>query len=292
MENLLSPIREGTASVPMDISATPKSASPVLTEIVDEYKNVPLALDMGFKGLTISFVIIGHGGVKNTIPLETFREPKHHPMGQINILGLRFAGLLNILNQRYDQETDAYLAHYKNTEYKSFIATLNTTYEIARQVHVKTDNEYIRRSLEEFTERVKILKKRYPKLKDNWFGTKNNYSKENAQKFYTGVTADEIKNNIRHTELTIQGPLVKVYSIIRNREELLPKDVTIKLPEMKNGITLTEIIDLAIDNVSKNEKIFTVTEKSLYFEQLPINIDVVDLTCNHTDQYPIIGFIE
>ena len=278
--------------VPMDISATPKSASPILMDIVDEYKDVPLALDTKFKGLTISFVIIGHGGVKNTVPLETFRKPEHHPMGQINLLGMRFAGLLNVVSKQYDEDIDTYLAHYKNTDYQSFIATLNKTFEIARQTQIESDNEYVRRAILEFLERVEILKKRYPKLDDNFFGTKNNYSKRNGQKFYTGVSETEYKEQKRHSELTTRGPLVKIYSIIRGSEELLPQDVVIRLPEMKNMITLTEIIDLAIGTVSKNEKILTVAEKPLYFEQLPINIDIVDLTCNHTDDYPKIAFIE
>lgn len=276
----------------MDISTTPKLASPVLMEIVDEYKNVPLALDTRFRGLTISFVIIGHGGVKNTVPLETFREPEHHPIGHINVLGMRFAGLLNIVSKQYDEDIDTYLAHHKNTEYQNFIAALNSTFEVARQLQMRSDNEYVRRAILEFTERVDLLKKRYPKLKDNFFGTKNNYGRRNGQKFYTGVSETEYKNQIRHSELTTQGPLVKIYSVLRGRDELLSEGETITLSETKNMITLTEIIDLAIDTLFKNKKIFTVTEKPLYFEQLPINIDIVDLTCNYTEEYPKIAFIE
>jgi hypothetical protein len=281
-----------SSTVPMDISPIPSpTPSQVMMEI-EEYKQAPLALDLSFKGLTISLVIMGHGAVDNTRPLVPFRPPKHHPMGKINILGLRFSGLLNLTTTQYDEDIDQYLAKYKNSQHEEFISILNRTFEKALEGGVHTENENIRRIVIEFFKRVETLRKQYPQLGDNFFGTKNNYGKRNAQKYFTGITETEYKDKHRHGELTTTGPLVKIYSILRGKEELLKENVTIKMTETYNNMSMTELIDMVIDYVLNNPQILTAYERPLYADKLPINIEVVDLTCNHTDDYPIIGFIE
>ena len=289
MDVALSTIKEESASpVPMDISATPKSPSPVLMDIDEEYTDRPLTLDLNFKGLTISFIIIGHGGVSNVLPLKTFELPEHKPIGQINVLGMRFSGLLNLVNKAYDEDTDQYLSEHKNSE-SNFISHLNASFDAALQSHIRSDDEQTRLILAEFRKRTESLKR---KGKDEFFGTKVNFGRKNAQKYYQGVTAKEYEAGLRHGELTTEGPLVKVYSVLRGKDELLSPGQSIKVSPTKNGATLTEIIDLAIQTVLNNEKILTVVEKPLYSEKLPVNVNVVDLTCNYTEEYPNVGFIE
>lgn len=301
----LSPIPE--SGVPMDISSSPDSGvpmdispekefniseSPVLMEIVDEYSNEPLKVDFGFKGLTISFVIIGHGGVENTLPIKTFKLPRHVPMGQINILGLRYSGLLNLVTKEYDESIDKYLSNNKNRDIIKLIKRLNDDFTLFLRGAIKSDSEELKKIIEEFRKRIERLKTIIPNIEEKYFGTKLNYGKKNAQKIYQGVSQDEIDKKVRHFELTTVGPLVKIYSILKGGEEILKDGQTILVTGLKENITLTEIIDEAIKQFSKEKGIISDIEKDIFLKQLNININIVDLTCNFTDAHPNIGFIE
>jgi hypothetical protein len=294
----LSPIPE--SGVPMEISPEKEvdiSASPVLMEIVDEYSDQIPTVDFDFKGLTVSFVIIGHGGVKNTVPIKTFELPIHMPMGRINVLGMRYSGLLNLVNKNYDESTDKYLADHKNENIPELIKYLNEAFAMFLNGNINVNGEDTkeiiekRKVIDEFKKRVDLLKKKIPNIE--YFGAKIGFGKKNAQKFYSGISQEEFKKESRHSELTVNGgPLVKIYSILKGGKEYLKPGQTLLVSGLSDNITLTEIIDAAIKKVSEEGHIITVYERGLYFEQLPININIVDLTCNHTDAYPNIGFIE
>ena len=278
--------------VPMDISPEAISASPVLMEIVEEYSVEPLKVDFSFKGLTISFVIIGHGGVKNSLPLETFKSPNHKRMGQINVLGMRFAGLLNLVTRGYDEGIDEYLATDKNKDTIELLRKLNEEFNHSLSVNIRSDNDETKKTIETFRSRIDALGKKIPGIKDNYFGVKTNFREKNAQKFYQGISENEKKYGYRHSELTTAGPLVKIYSLLKGGTELLDKEEAIIVRGLQNDVTLTEIINKAIKQMLENVQIITMDERELYSEQLPINVNIVDLTCNYTKDHPNIGFIE
>jgi len=278
--------------VPMDISPKSISASPVLMEIFDEYKHQPYTVDFSFKGLTISFMIIGHGGVKNTLPLETFKIPNDATIGQINVLGLRFSGLLNLVTKEYDEDIDRYLATVKNKDTTGLIRELDKTFNKFLSSNIRSDNDEIKKIVEIFKARIDTLGKKIKGIKDKYFGVKMNYGKKNAQKFYQGISKNEKENGYRHSELTVTGPLVKIYSLLKGGTELLTEGQTILVSGLQNDVTLTEIIDYAIKQILENGQIITVAERKLYSELLPINVNIVDVTCNYTEDHPKIGFIE
>lgn len=271
MKVSLSPIQESIAQ------------SPVLMEITEEYSNKSLSVG---KGITLSLVIIGHGGVHNTLPLETFKLPKHQNVGDINVLGMRFSGLLNIVSRKYDEDVDKYLATHKNENVDQLIDELNKSFRnFLDNANIQTHNDpELRKILDKFLERVERIKQQMPKIGDSFFGTKLRFGKKNAQKFYQGISEKEKKTGARHSDLTTSGPLVKIYSLIKGDQEMLEQGVSLPLPPLPDGVTLTEIIDAAM-----NRTIEYIGERG---EQLPINVNVVDLTCNYTENQPNIGFIE
>jgi len=214
------PIKTGpeinTESTPMEID--PESNPEVQPTGLQEIIPIPF---------TISFVIFGHGGIKNEAPLERFKKPDN--VEQTNVSGLRFSGINNMVNRHYEETIDIYLLEKKNMN--GMFEELNKQF-----LNFLPNHPNVKQRVTELQQRTKIG--------NNFFGTRENYSHKRAQKFYTGITSNEIPH--RHSQLKTTGPLVKIYSIIRNGEELLKgKEIII---HTNNGITLTQIIN----NVTKH----------------------------------------
>jgi hypothetical protein len=245
-------------------------------EIDPELEPGQLTLDFSFKGIIVSFAIFGHGGVKNEIPLETFKKPDN--VKQTNILGMRFSGINNIGNRKYEEDIDTFLVTNKNEKTNEFIHRLDQTFLSYLSGHP------------DVYQRIQQLNQR-SNIQNNYFGIKENYSSKNAQKIYTGASSIDITDHRRHRELTTRGPLVKIYSIIRNgREYLLPGQSIIIDTNIVNGITLTQIINIVIQSVLDSPIIPTLDRVNFSTGNNFI-VNIVDLTCNSTDSYPLIEFI-
>jgi hypothetical protein len=101
-----------------------------------------------------------------------------------------------------------------------------------------------------------------------------------AQKQYWGKNPGEI----RHRDLTANGPLIRIVSIvIDGREITLGRPLTVA---SRNGMTLTEVI------ASTHEAVETYISSDLMYEGLmseEMKIYVVDATCHSSDTTPNIG---
>ena len=270
---------ESSSSSKMDIAEDYDPASPfVPMDVVEDYGVEAPVLDPTFKGLTISFIVMGHGGIKNKVPIETFKPPKN--VLHTNILGMRYAGINNLVNRTYEENIEKSLANKKNSNLTALITHLNDFFSTYVSSHKDVEK------------RVELLRKRYD-IGNNFFGIKSNYTKRNAQKYYQGITEKEDTEHFRHSELKKAGPLVKIYSILKsNNAELLNKGETIIVDELQQGITLTELINHVTDFVLSNQRFVpSLIEKELY-KETKVEVNVVDLTCNYTKEHPMIGFIE
>ena len=251
---------------------------PVEMEVDPEYKPGELNLDFNFKGIIVSFVIMGHGGVKNETPIERFKKPDY--VRKTNLLGMRYSGINNLVNRQYEENIDEQLSLHKNKIKNELIHFLDQQFLEFLPFHRPIQN------------RIKEIEKKL-NIKNNFFGIKENYSERNAQKYYTGINNEEIIKQSRHSKLKITEPLVKIYSIIRDNRELIPEGESIIIidTKLKNGITLTEIINIVREYVLNSSYLVELERQGIAKEKLFI-MNVVDLTCNYTEKTPLIGFIE
>jgi hypothetical protein len=261
-----------SSSSKMDVATDYDPASPfVPMDVVEDYETKAPVFDPSFKGLTISFIIMGHGGIKNEVPIETFKPPQN--VLHTNILGMRYAGINNLVNRSYEENIDQSLVT-KNTDIYHLIEHLNDSF-----VNFLVQHPDIK-------ERVELIRKRH-NIGNNFFGIKSNYTKRNAQKFYQGITEKEEAEHFRHSELKKDGPLVKIYSVLAgNKEEQLKAGESITVGNMHQNITLTELINHVTDFVLSNPRFNEMQREP------GVDVNVVDLTCNYTKEHPMIGFIE
>lgn len=246
-------------------------------DVVDDYRVEAPKFDPSFKGLTISIIIMGHGGIKNEVPIETFKTP--HNVLHTNIMGMRYAGINNLVNRQYEENVDKSLAS-KDFQIDKLIDSLNKSFAIFLEEH------------KDVKKRVELIRRKH-NIGDNFFGIKSNYTKRNAQKFYQGITEEEEKHNYRHSELKKAGPLVKIYSIVvAGRTELLKKGETITVDNLPQNITLTEVIDQVTEFVLSNKRFVPSSDEKEFYTNARLEVNIVDLTCNYTKEYPLIGFIE
>ena len=268
-----------SSSAKMDVvdnDFDPKSPF-VPMDIVDDYGVEAPKFDPSFKGLTISFIIMGHGGIKNEVPIETFKIPRN--VFHTNIMGMRYAGVNNLVNRQYEENIEKSLAG-KNMNIDKLIGFLNKSFGIFLEEH------------KDIKERVELIRKKH-NIGNNFFGIKSNYTKRNAQKFYQGITEKEEQNNYRHSELKRVGPLVKIYSIIvAGQTELLKKGESITLDNLSQNITLTEVINQVTEFVLSNRRFVPSSDKKDFYTSENLEVNLVDLTCNYTKEHPLIGFIE
>jgi len=222
--------------------------------------------------LTISFIVMGHGGIKNEVPIETFKPPQN--VLHTNILGMRYAGINNLVNREYEENIDKSLAA-KSTDIEHLIEHLNNTFASFLVQHP------------DIQERVELLRKRH-NIGNNFFGIKSNYTKRNAQKYYQGITEKEDAEHFRHSELKQDGPLVKIYSVLseENKKEWLKAGETITVGNMHQNVTLTELIERVTDFVLSDPRFKDAQREP------GVDVNMVDLTCNYTKDHPMIGFIE
>lgn len=261
-----------SSSSKMDIATDYDPESPfVPMDVVEDYGVEAPKFDPSFKGLTISFIVMGHGGIKNEVPIETFKPPKN--VLHTNILGMQYAGVNNLVNRSYEENIDKSLAK-KNTDIGHLIEHLNSFFVNFLVQHPDIE------------ERVELIRKQH-NIGNNFFGIKSNYTKRNAQKFYQGITEKEDTEHFRHSELKRVGPLVKVYSVlVANKTELLKKGESITLNNMHQNITLTELIERVADFVLSDPRFKDANREP------GVDVNMVDLTCNYTKDHPMIGFIE
>jgi hypothetical protein len=226
----------------------------------------------------ISIIIMGHGAIKNELPLEVFVKPNF--VKRTNILGMRFSGINNIGDRLYEEEIDTFLSMNKNNLTDTLIRNLDITFLRYLQ-HPKNTS---------VKERIDIIKQRYD-IKNNYFGIVENYSTRRAQKIYQGANDTEISGGYRHRELTKIGPLVKVYSIKINGIEVMQQGQYIIIRDnIVNGITLTQIINM-VSQSFLNSHFVTPLQAQDIASKKNITVNVVDLTCNSTQGFPLIEFI-
>jgi hypothetical protein len=253
--------------------------------------------------ITISFLIIGHGNIINTPRLnntviETFKKPNN--ASQVSVMGLRFAGLVNLIKRDYlefiDKELTNKIPHdntmtvYLNKNLKMFIQGFTPEYfenqlKIDKTTQEKEEDEKYIILAKNLHEQINMLRNNGSLTGDNFFGVKDKFTKKNAQKRYFGADS-----SVFHKEITTSGPLVKIYSITTgDGSEILSKGESIICTEPKNGDTLTKIIDDVVMKVYS-----TVIIPNFNFDKSKIKVNVLDLTCNNTENFnfPSIGFIE
>jgi hypothetical protein len=234
---------------------------------------------------------MGHGGVINyqsptTGRIETFKNPEN--VKSTEIIGMRFSSLLNLTSTSHQEAVVEYLASHKDTN-NDFINFLNQSYLKFLKIYSpdKTDLSKV----EEFIKTKKstqILGKKY----NNIFISKKRISSKTAQKMYKGISdKDRLYFHSDFTKHNIQGPFVKIYSIIANDTELLYRGETIPIYNIPNNITLTNIINIVTTYIFSDNLSYKGISK-FYQTGKKISINVVDLTCNSTTGHPIIGFIE
>ena len=246
-------------------------------DVVEEYGVKSPKFDPSFKGLTISFIIMGHGGIKNEIPIETFKIPRN--VFHTNIMGMRYAGINNLVNRKYEEDIEKSLAG-KDVDINKLIDSLNESFATFLVEH------------KDVKERVELIRKTH-NIGNNFFGIKSNYTKRNAQKFYQGITEQEEQNNYRHSEIKTSGPLVKIFSIVvAGQTELLKKGESITVEGLPQNITLTEVIDRVTEFVLSNTRFVPTSDEREFYKKTKLDINIVDLTCNYTKEHPLIGFIE
>lgn len=245
-------------------------------EVDPDLQSKELKLDFSFKGIIISFVIFGHGGIKNQTPVETFKLPDD--ARETNLLAMRYSGINNIGNRSYEEEIDKFLSENKNKKTDTLIQELDTSF-----LRFLPDHPDVLQRVQEIDRRLNIQNK--------FFGVKQNYNSRNAQKYYTGITSKELLRNYRHSEIKMTGPLVKIYSIVINNVERLAQGQTIVVDRnVVNGITLTEIINVVTQFVLDSDMVPALARNDIAKEK-GIIVNVVDLTCNYTEEYPLIEVI-
>lgn len=267
----------------MDISRSfePDQLSPYIPmEIDEEYIKKPFTLDLTAKRIIISIVIMGHGGIKNQFPIDTFKSPPY--LRKLDILGMRYAGINNLVNREYELMNEEFLANVKNSKTIELLDKLNRTF-----------SEYVKEKFPEHGEirdRLDLINKRF-NIHNDYFGIKENYNSRRAQKFYQGVTEKEIIHKSRHPNITKMGPYVKIYSVLKDGVELLSKGETILVDNVFQNMTLTDIIQSSKEKIFTMDRFLTSDEKTEYENRKFVEFGVVDLTCNFTKEYPNIEFI-
>lgn len=281
-------------------ASQPFSTREVAEWIANKNKRAPIT------SIRIGIVIFGHGGLV-TEPVAFFHLPRYVnktfelPRGvlQTNVLGLRYAGLSNIGNQEYEESIDNYLTHRRD-DMPKFLRYLENYYRNAlkaTQYEIREGKEtkvyQFRNEIMKNQQIEAQLKTKHITLKGNHFGIREKYDTKRVQKYYTGripqrndpVTHEIIPEenpHSRHRELTLQGPLVKIFNIEINGKNRLPTGYFVLVQPAPYGITLTQIIEQSLRNILPPQ---------LIHEKKTI-VDVVDLTCNTTElANPTIEFI-
>ena len=261
--------------------------------------------------IQMSVVIFGHGGLV-TEHVNFFNVPQfvnktfQLPRGVLrtNVLGLRYAGLSNIGNRKYEETIDNYLTHrrdnipkflqYLDNYYQNALNDLkydsngNVVYDSSGNVVYTFESEIMKNNQLEYN----LFKTKKIRLKGNHFGIRANYDTKRVQKYYTGrmpkyidsqqkkIPEEHPKN--RHRELTLNGPLVKIFSIEINGKNRLPNGYFVLVEPVPTGVTLTEIIEQSLQ---------TILPQQLIDEKKTI-VNVIDLTCNFTElSNPTVEFI-
>jgi hypothetical protein len=285
-------------------------------DVVDESQSPPKnSIDIVTKGIgnislgkentiEISLIIIGHGGVisaENGIP-HFFKLPEN--VSQTNVLGLRYAGLTNLVNKAYKEYIDNELQHeevLKNAKkLKLFLKYYNYAYSFFLNEYEKDKNgDYI---LDIFGNKIykfpkirlanalvnNALSKRNIHLHGDYAGIRYNYDSTRVQKLYTGKNKNESSIFSHHQEI-YERPLVKIFSVNVNGEEIqrnkgLPEMI---VTDITNGVTLTEVIEKAV------EKTMQVFRNLSTIQDKKIIVNVIDMTCNdYTNKfYSVVEFI-
>jgi hypothetical protein len=281
-------------------SLHPLSKKPRAKTLRDRLTKMDVEDDAEPQTVQVSLVIYGHGGLAMTrdkvfVPGKLINQAFKVPEGvdQVNVLGLRYAGLDNFGNRRHEMKIDHMLSKRPDIELPEFLDYLNKYYENALHhtyLHEKgryvldESGNYIPKFKDQL-DKLAIIEKRLAKkgiqVRGNMFGIREKYDKKRAQKIYTGVRLDEYSIDPnqpqRHPELKIGHPLIKIFSIrVNGVEQLKPgHQIVVKGPGVKNYMTLTDVIHESLDpRVSK------LLAKYLHYKN-KIVVDVVDLTCNH-----------
>lgn len=268
---------EASSKISSLSSGSLDSNSPFIDmEIDPDLESKELNLDLNFRGIVVSFVIFGHGGIKNKIPVKTFKLPD--ATKETNLLAMRYSGINNIGNRSYEEDIDKFLSDNKNKKIDTLIQELDASFLRFLPHHP------------EILQRVQEIDRRL-NIKNKFFGVKQNYNARNAQKYYTGATSKELLRSYRHPEIKMTGPLVKIYSIVINNVEQLSQDQSIIVDrDIVDGITLTEIINIVTQFVLDSGIVPTLARSDITKEKRFI-VNVVDLTCNYTEEYPLIEVI-
>lgn len=270
-------IEEASSNISSLSSGSLDSNSPFIDMEIDlDLEVKEFKLDLSFKGIIVSFVIMGHGGVKNEIPIETFKLPD--ATKETNLLAMRYSGINNIGNRSYEENIDTFLSENKNKKTDTLIQELDASF-----LRFLPDHPDILQRVQEIDRKLNIQNK--------FFGLKQNYNSRNAQKYYTGVTSQELLRGYRHPQIKMSGPLIKIYSIIINNVEQLSQGQSIIVDKNTlNGITLTEIINNVTQYVLDSGMVPTLARSDIKKEKGFI-VNVIDLTCNYTEEYPLIEVI-
>jgi len=259
------------------------SSSKQLDSLIDRFAK----LEIPKTRVKISFVIFGHGEIVND-PKNTFTKPEIAE--SVNLLAIKHAGISNIGNREYEEDIGKILGtkHFNIFDFK---ADLNARFIKFVEGFKNDSNLENEPEKKKTVDRIEQLRNKYD---DNFFEIEENYGSnthKQAQKKYYGLNAIESeeknKGNIyRHSQLTPNGPLIQIYSISVDDNELVKKNESVYLT-LKNEINLTETIEEVVQQLRITSNILTPGK----FEG-KMDIYVVDLTCNYTNDLPTIGFFK
>ena len=242
--------------------------------------------------IEISLLIIGHGGVislENGI-VQKFTLPEN--VSQTNILGLRYAGLLNYGNSESKKWMDKNLHEVEILQnpknLKKFLKTFNWIY-VAALNERDSNNSFINQNERNANMLVNSsLHKKNIHLHGDYVGIRYNYGNTRAQKIYFGKKKNDQLAHI-HPQEVEERPLVKIFSIKVDGIEIQRNQGRheIFVDDIKNEVTLTEVIEKAVHKTMRE-----FPELST-FPDRKIIVNVVDNTCNDTkeNRFPDIEFI-
>jgi len=278
-------------NTPQSLSLSPNNSIEKLTKSI---RNLSLGKTTKIE---ISFIIIGHGGIPSSSNGEVpqFKLPEN--VSQTNVLGLRYAGFLNYGNVDFKKEIYKILQEneilHNEKNLKKFLKNYNKFYiHILNQQSVKGVYDFQNERNANILVNDALSKKNI-RLHGDYIGIRYNYGTTRSQKIYTGKNPGELPIQ-SHPEEIEERPLVKIFSIKVDDQEILRNidyhhilNHEILVDDIKNGVTLTEIIEHA---VKKTMHVFPELDA---FPDKKIVVNVIDISCNSTmnRDYPTIEFI-
>ena len=196
---------------------------------------------------------------------------------ELNILGFAPSGFCTIGSKDTEKELDTMLTNDPTTLTPSFLTNMYSS------------------ESKKYRERVDIEKKHSTLITTNPtnlfsyvknFGNKR--EKPRSDKIFSGASSEEELQN-RINGLTTKGPLLKIYQVlIKNTKNntTVYRDNEVKFVPYNKWMYLSEITDSMYTYCTE------FLQKSMFYRNYTIVIDLFDPLCNYTESTPLIGYLE